>query len=120
MLQINLGRLCPKKLCNRNSSQLSLSKPNYRRYAAPAQQGIKRKPKPRKLAEMPGRKKRASEHAEKLKKEAKTDGEFVRLFGGHSTPPPPEVIEKTRIDRSKLFDGEEEIPKETDVLIGGS
>lgn len=93
--------------------------PLSRGYAAPVRQGLKKKPQKRKITDMPGYKKKAKENLTAIN-EAMGGGKFVRLFGPNSDLPalPPEP--KPTGKYSALFPEEDEVPKETEMMIGGT
>lgn len=91
-----------------------------RSYAAPVRQGVKKKTPKRKLSDMPGYKKKLEESLKAIKEEIGVPSTFIKLFGPDSNyPPPPPEPERTG-PYSELFPGEDEIPKETEILMGGT
>lgn len=69
---------------------------------------------------MPGYKKKLEESLKAIKEEIGVPSTFIKLFGPDSNyPPPPPEPERTG-PYSELFPGEDEIPKETEILMGGT
>ena len=101
------------------SSNLKVTS-SRRLYAMSAKQGTKKKSVKRKLSDMPGYKERAKKTMEEIQSEINPPKNFIRMFGPNSNfPPPPPEPERTG-KYAALFPGEEEVPKETEMLIGGT
>jgi hypothetical protein len=112
------GALRPRKVTKGLGSTIKPTQQN-RGYVGPVRQGIKKKPAKRKLTDMPEYKKRVQENKERIEAEMGPTN-FVRLFGPNSTLPalPPEP--KPTGKYAALFPGEEDVPKETEMMIGGT
>lgn len=69
---------------------------------------------------MPGYKEKVQQTMESVNTEINNPSTFIRMFGPNSNYPPPPPEPKPTGKYAALFPGEEEIPKETDMLIGGA
>jgi len=69
---------------------------------------------------MPGYQKRVKENLERVQAQMGGTSNFIRMFGPNSNyPPPPPEPERTG-PYSELFPGEDEVPKETEIIMGGT
>ena len=109
----------PKKVTTALGNFGRADRRQTRGYVGPVRQGTKKKPTKRKLTDMPEYKKRVQENQRRIQ-DAVGPSQFVQLFGPNSTLPtiPPEAKPKGKY--SALFPGEEDVPKETEMMIGGT
>lgn len=69
---------------------------------------------------MPGYKERVQQTMESVEAEVGMPSTFIKMFGPNSNYPPPPPEPKPTGKYAALFPGEEEVPKETEMLIGGT
>lgn len=69
---------------------------------------------------MPGYQKRVKENLERVQAQMGGESKFIRMFGPNSNYPPPPPDSERAVVQSELFPGEDEVPKETEIMMGGT